>query len=89
MLITIIRLNLIEFGRDEVEAMIDPLLHAQIQRKEKEEGKGLEKNACVFRIPYGVRVQVSFGRYSQGKAYTFYLRNEVSRGVCWAVSVEL
>ncbi|KAF2572746.1 hypothetical protein F2Q70_00003758 [Brassica cretica] len=66
MLITTIRLNLIEFGRDEVEAMIDPLLHAQ--RKEKEEGKGLEKNACVFRIPYGVRVQVSFGRYSQDGA---------------------
>lgn len=30
MLITTIRLNLIEFGRDEVEAMIDPLLHAQV-----------------------------------------------------------
>ena len=49
----------------------------------------MEKNACVFRIPYGVRDQVSFGRYSQSKAYTFYLRNEVSRGECWAVSVEL
>ncbi|KAF3515844.1 hypothetical protein DY000_02061581 [Brassica cretica] len=40
-------------------------------------------------MPDGVRVHVSFDRYSQDLAYAFICRNEVSRGVCQAESAKL
>ena len=40
-----------------------------------------EDYMCV-QIVVGVRVHVSFDRYSQDLDYTFICRNEVNRGVC-------
>ena len=42
---------------------------------------------CV-QILAGVRVHMSFDRYSQDLAYIFICRNKVSRGVCQEESAE-
>ena len=58
------------------------------KRVERRERKIIREDYLCVQILVGVRVQVSFDRYSQDLAYTFICINEVNRGVCQAESAQ-
>ena len=61
------------------------VMFIRIKKKVRRERERIRENHSCVQILVGVKVHVSFDRYSQDLAYTFICKNVVSRAACPAV----